>query len=139
MNHVFILFFIFSTFAMERAEEKECSICRELIAENEAVLTCADVCEKGIKEHIFHRTCLKLFLMYGTGVYTCPECNRPLKKEAQRLYPRAPERVRALMLEMFRLNVGLEELLERIHVVQRNRSRDDLAAEGIGFPACSIL
>ena len=138
-----LLFFVGFSCAMEHDEKKECLICRELIKENETVLTCKDLCVDGIEKHVFHKKCIELFLMYGTGVYACPECNRPLTAEAKKQYPRAPRSVCSLMIGMHQVNADLEQLRTQVQEMQisegQRHESDDLSDEGVGFPSCSIL
>jgi hypothetical protein len=148
MKKILLLIFIGFAFAMEDKKDEAlssaevCPICCEEIGESEAVLTCADLCDGGVKSHIFHYQCLKFFLMYGTGVYACPQCNRPLKTEAQVQFPRTSERIRALMRGMAQVNVDLEELLVRVRILAEHEEEsdsDDLSDAGVACPSCSIM
>jgi hypothetical protein len=100
------LFVIFSIFAMdnnapkgkEPAEEAvTCSICLEdiegystdpLLGKQRSYLTGSELFVNGSEKHVFHTGCITQHLKKGTGIYGCPLCRKPLKKELEEAYSR---------------------------------------------------
>jgi hypothetical protein len=118
MKRLFLgLIFIGSSFAMnnndpkgkepieESAFEKAvCPICLDdikdysanpIAVEKRTFLTGAELFADGLATHVFHTACIEKQLREGVGIYGCPLCRKPLKKELEKKYlrHRQPEEI----------------------------------------------